>query len=157
MAHSYSHLYGLNTVGLRFFTVYGPWGRPDMAYYMFCDKIVKEQPISVFNNGKVYRDFTYIDDIIKGTMAAIKNPIDCKIFNLGNNSSINIMDMISLLEDHLGKKALVNFKGLESGDLVKTYADIEYTRLKLGYSPTISLNEGIPKFIDWYKSYNTIK
>tara|TARA_B100000519_G_scaffold184745_1_gene179368 strand:- start:9 stop:968 length:960 start_codon:yes stop_codon:yes gene_type:complete len=157
MAYSYSHLYGLNTTGLRFFTVYGPWGRPDMAYYMFCDKILKEKPISVFNNGKVYRDFTYIDDIIKGTIAAINTNHNYEIFNLGNSHCVGVMDMIHIIEECLGKKAIIDFKDMQPGDVKKTFADISYSKEKLNYDPEIELSEGIPNFIDWYKAYNKLK
>ena len=155
MASTYSYLYGINTTGLRYFTVYGPWGRPDMAYYKFCDKISKELPIHVFNNGEIHRDFTYIDDIVDGTIAAIDNSYKCEVFNLGNNRCEKVLDMIHFIEKYLGKSAIVEFRGMQLGDVEKTYADIEYSRKKLGYEPKTPLKEGIPKFIKWYKSYNS--
>lgn len=153
MAHTYSHLYGLHTTGLRFFTVYGPWGRPDMAMYIFANKIQNGEPIPVFNHGKMKRDFTYIDDIVAGTVAAIEYNAKYEIFNLGNNNWENLMDMIGLIEEGLGKKAEINFMGMQPGDVEKTYADIEHSTNKLGYKPTTSIQDGIPRFIDWFKSY----
>ena len=125
MAYSYSHLYGLNTTGLRFFTVYGPWGRPDMAMYIFTKKIGENKTIEVFNNGEMKRDFTFIDDIIHGTRAAVKKNYLCEIFNLGNNKTEKLMDMIKLIEKELGKKALINFKPMQPGDVKESYADID--------------------------------
>ena len=154
MAHTYSYLYGLKTIGLRFFTVYGPWGRPDMAYYIFCDKIAKGEEISVFNNGNMQRDFTYIDDVVDGIVSAIGKNYKYKIFNLGNNSSIDIMKMINLLESALGKKAIINFEPIQPGDVKKTYADIADSKKLLDYNPKITISEGISKFVDWYLSYN---
>ena len=155
MAHTYSHLYGLYTTGLRFFTVYGPWGRPDMAMYIFAEKISNDLPIPVFNYGKMQRDFTYIDDIIDGVKASIDKNFFCEIFNLGNNRCENLMDMISLIEDSLGKKAELNLMDIQPGDVKKTFADIEYSRDKLGYEPTTSITEGIPVFIRWYRDYTS--
>ncbi len=157
MAYAYNHLYGLNTVGLRYFTVYGPWGRPDMSYYIFCEKINKGEPISIFNNGNMQRDFTYIDDIIEGTTAAIYKNYNCEIFNLGNNRCENVMDIIYLIEDTLGKKAVIDYKAIQLGDVQKTFADIEYSKLKLNYNPKTTIASGIPKFVDWYMSYNNLK
>jgi len=153
MAHTYSHLYGLNTTGLRFFTVYGPWGRPDMALFIFVDKIKNGQPIQVFNNGKMKRDFTYIDDIIDGIILAVNENKFCEIFNLGNNKSEKLLDMISIIEEQLGEKAKIEFKGMQPGDVKKTYANINHSKNLLGYNPSITIKEGIPRFIDWYKSY----
>ena len=153
IAHSYSHLYGLHTTGLRFFTVYGPWGRPDMAYYIFTKKILNQEPISVFNNGNMRRDFTFIDDIILGTSAAIEKNYRFEIFNLGNNNSVNLLDFIKTIENELNKKAIINFQPMQSGDVKETYADISESEEKLGFKPKISIDEGIPKFIRWYKSY----
>lgn len=154
MAHTYSHLYGLNTTGLRFFTVYGPWGRPDMAMYIFADKISKEQPITVFNHGKMERDFTYIDDIISGTRSAIENNYPCEVFNLGNSKSEDLMEMISLIEKETGKKAEIKFKGMQPGDVKKTFAEIGHSQQKLNYNPTTKIANGIPKFIEWYLNYS---
>ena len=153
IAHSYSHLYGLHTTGLRFFTVYGPWGRPDMAYYIFTKKILNGEPISVFNNGNMKRDFTFIDDIILGTKAAIEKNYSFEIFNLGNNKSVNLLDFIKTIENKLNKKAIINFQPMQSGDVKETYADISESEEKLGFKPKISIDEGISKFIKWYKSY----
>ena len=153
IAHSYSHLYGLHTTGLRFFTVYGPWGRPDMAYYIFTKKILNGEPISVFNNGNMKRDFTFIDDIILGTKAAIEKNYSFEIFNLGNNKSVNLLDFIKTIENKLNKKAIINFQPMQSGDVKETYADISETEEELGFKPKTSIDEGIPKFIKWYKSY----
>ena len=153
IAHSYSHLYGLHTTGLRFFTVYGPWGRPDMAYYIFTKKILNEEPISVFNNGNMKRDFTFIDDIILGTKAAIEKNYSFEIFNLGNNKSVNLLDFIKIIEKKLNKKAIINFQPMQSGDVKETYADISESEEKLGFKPKILIDEGIQKFIKWYKSY----
>ena len=155
MAHTYSHLYGLHTTGLRFFTVYGPWGRPDMAMYIFTEKISNDLPIPVFNYGKMQRDFTYIDDIIDGVKASIDKNFFYEIFNLGNNWCENLMDMIALIEDSLGKKAGLNLMDIQPGDVKKTFADIEYSRDKLGYEPTTSITEGIPVFIRWYRDYTS--
>ena len=153
MAHTYSHLYGLHTTGLRFFTVYGPWGRPDMAMYIFTEKITRGEPIPVFNHGKMQRDFTFIDDITKGTRASIEKNYACEIFNLGNNRCENLMDMIGLIEDSLGEKAELNLMDTQPGDMEKTFADIDYSRDKLGYEPTTYIDEGIPVFIRWYREY----
>jgi UDP-glucuronate 4-epimerase len=154
MAHTYSHLFGLNTTGLRFFTVYGPWGRPDMAMYIFADKISKGEPIRVFNHGKMERDFTYIDDIISGTRSAIDKNYPYEVFNLGNNNSEDLMDMVGLIESEIGKKAEIQFEGMQPGDVKKTFADIKHSQEKLNYTPTTKIVEGIPKFIDWFKKYN---
>ena len=154
MAHSYSHLFGLNTTGLRFFTVYGPWGRPDMAMYIFAKKIMNNDPIKVFNQGQMKRDFTYIDDIIDGIISSIKNNYDCEIFNLGNNKSVNLMDVVSFIEKKIGKKAIVEFEPIQPGDVEKTFADIDKAKRKLGYSPNTNVKEGIGNFIDWYLEYS---
>jgi UDP-glucuronate 4-epimerase len=153
IAHSYSHLYGLHTTGLRYFTVYGPWGRPDMAYYIFTKKIINEEPICVFNNGNMKRDFTFIDDIILGTKAAIEKNYSFEIFNLGNNISVNLLEFIKTIEDKLNKKAIIDFQPMQPGDVKETYADISESEKKLGFKPKISIYEGIPKFIDWYENY----
>ena len=154
MAHSYSHLFGLHTTGLRFFTVYVPWGRPDMAMYSFAEKISKGEPISVFNHGKMERDFTYIEDIITGTRAAIDKNYPCEVFNLGNNNSEDLMEMVGLIESAIGEKVEIEFVGMQPGDVKRTFADIEYSKQKLNYTPTTKIVEGIPKFIDWFKNYN---
>mgnify|MGYP001169516104 CR=1 FL=1 len=154
IAHSYSHLYSLHTTGLRYFTVYGPWGRPDMAMFIFTDRIMNDKPIPVFNNGKMKRDFTYIDDIIRGTRVALDNNYNCEIFNLGNNNSVDLMRMIGLIEKEIGKKAEIDFQPMQPGDVPESFADIEKSNEKLYFIPQISINEGIPKFIKWYIDYN---
>ncbi len=156
IAHTYNHLYGLNTTGLRFFTVYGPWGRPDMAMYIFANKIINRKEIQVFNHGKMQRDFTYIDDIINGVRASIEKNYPCEVFNLGNNRCENLMDMIGYIEKGLGKKAVINFMDIQPGDIEKTFADIDHARKKLNYEPKTSIPEGIPKFIEWYKLYHKL-
>ena len=153
MANTYSHLYNLNTTGLRFFTVYGPWGRPDMAMYIFAEKILNNKPIPVFNHGKMLRDFTYIDDIIDGLMSSIKCNYKCEIFNLGNNVCEELMDVIKLIEKSINKKANINFLDIQPGDVPKTFADINHSKEKLNYNPQTNINIGIPKFIKWYNNY----
>jgi UDP-glucuronate 4-epimerase len=154
MAHTYSHLYGLHTTGLRFFTVYGPWGRPDMAMYIFANKISKGEPIPVFNHGKMQRDFTYIDDIISGTRSAIDKNYKCEVLNLGNNNCEDLMEMISIIEECLGEKADYNFQGMQPGDVQKTFANIDSSTELLGYEPTTSIKDGIPRFIEWFNNYS---
>ena len=153
MAYSYNHLFGLKSTGLRFFTVYGPWGRPDMAMYIFAEKILKGEPISVYNHGKMKRDFTYIDDIISGVISSIKNNFNFEIFNLGNNSSEPLMDVVSILESKIGKTAIINYEPMQLGDVANTFADIEKSKLKLAFSPKTKIKEGISHFLDWYLDY----
>ena len=156
IAYVYSHLYGLNTTGLRFFTVYGSWYRPDMAMHIFAEKISNDQPIDVYNNGKMKRDFTFIDDIINGAISSIEKNFSCEIFNLGNNKSENLMDFIYLLEHHLNIKAKIRFKEMELGDIKETYADISKSIDMLKYSPKSNINDGIESFVSWYKNYHSI-
>ena len=153
IAHCYSSLYGLHTTGLRYFTVYGPWGRPDMAYYKFTNNIINDKTIEIFNHGKMKRDFTYIDDIINGTKSAIKNNYKCEIFNLGNNKTQELMRLVELLEKNLNKKAIIKMESMQLGDVKKTYADIRSAEELLGYKPSINLEDGIKLFTDWYKEY----
>jgi UDP-glucuronate 4-epimerase len=153
IAHSYSHLYSLPTTGLRFFTVYGPWGRPDMAMFIFTKNILAGKPIPVFNNGIMKRDFTYIDDIITGTRVAIEKNYKCEIFNLGNHKSEQLMDVVQLIENNLGKKAKIDFQPMQPGDIKESFADIKYSEIQLAYTPKTSINEGIPKLVEWFKSY----
>ena len=153
MAYTYSHLYNLKTTGLRFFTVYGPWGRPDMAYYIFTNKILNNKTIDVYNNGEMKRDFTYIDDIISGLRSAIDKNYKCEIFNLGNNKSDKLMDFIGIIENELKIKAKINFKPIQPGDVEKTYADINRTKKMLSYNPKVNLKNGMKNFIEWYKSF----
>lgn len=162
MAHAYAHLYGIPCSGLRFFTVYGPWGRPDMAYFKFTQKILKGEPIGVFNHGDMKRDFTYIDDIVEGVERLMDHlpPIDgdgapYKIYNIGNNQPEQLMDMISILEDALGKKAVTDMKPMQMGDVKETYADIDALERAVGFKPSTSLEKGITQFVDWYKNYYT--
>ena len=154
ISNSYSYLYGLHTTGLRYFTVYGPWGRPDMAIYIFTKKIIAGEPIPVFNHGKMKRDFTFIDDIVSGTRAAIDKNYKCEVFNLGNSSSQKLLDVISLIEKELNAKAIIDFKPMQPGYAEESFADIEYSKEKLSFLPETSIDIGITKFIDWYKKYN---
>ena len=153
MARTYSHLYSLNTTGLRFFTVYGPWGRPDMAMYIFTDKISKNKQVNVFNNGDMYRDFTYIDDIVDGIICAVEKNYKCELFNLGNNTIIKLGYIIKLIENSLNKKAKIKYLENQLGDVKTTFADITYSKKKLGYNPSMSIETGIFKFIEWFKKY----
>lgn len=155
MAYSYHHLYGIPVTALRFFTVYGPWGRPDMAYYKFAKAILKGDAIDLYNGGDMRRDFTYIDDIVDGTIAALKLSAKNEVFNLGNNRSEEIGDLIQYLEEGLGKKAIINPLPMQKGELVETLADITKSEQMLGYSPKTTLKEGIAKFTAWIKSEAT--
>jgi len=154
IAHAYSYLYNLPTTGLRFFTVYGPWGRPDMAMYIFTRKIIAGEKILVFNNGKMKRDFTYINDIINGTRSAINKNFKCEIFNLGNHRSEHLMDMIGLIEKKLKKKAQIEYLPMQPGDIKESFADIKHASDLLNYSPTVNIEEGINHFISWYRDYH---
>ena len=156
IAHSYSQLYNINTTGLRFFTVYGPWYRPDMAMHIFASNISKNKSIDVFNNGDMKRDFTYVDDIVNGTISAIERNYPCEIFNLGNNKSENLMDVISILEESLGKKATINFKPIQPGDVKETYANIDLSKIKLKFSPSTNIENGIMQFSKWFKEYYNV-
>lgn len=152
MAKTYNHLYGIPVTGLRFFTVYGPWGRPDMAYFSFAEKIMRGEPIEVFNHGKMLRDFTYIDDIVNGTVAAMDLGANCEIFNLGNHQPESLLDFISILEQALGKSTEKIMKPMQPGDVVSTYADISHSHQRLGFVPSTPLKLGIPKFVEWFKN-----
>lgn len=156
MAQTYHHLYHFPIVGLRYFTVYGPWGRPDMAYYLFTEAILNDQPIPVFNHGKMRRDFTYIDDIIMGTAAALDYEGGFEIFNLGNHQTEELMDMIHILEKYLGKKAQIDFKTMQPGDVKETYANIDKAQKLLGFQPKTSLEKGLERFVQWYFSRSKI-
>lgn len=155
LATTYHHLYQIPVTGLRFFTVYGPWGRPDMAYFQFTKAISEGQPIQIFNHGKMRRDFTYIDDIVQGITAAIDLEAKNEIFNLGNHQPIDLLNMVELIEKCLGKKAHKVLMPMQAGDVLETYADIESSRKKLGYIPKTKLDEGIPLFVDWYSKYKS--
>ena len=156
IAHSYSHLYGLRTTGLRYFTVYGPWYRPDMAIFIFTQKIIAGKPIPVFNNGKMRRDFTYIDDAISGTRSAIEKNYKCEIFNLGNSKSESLLELIGIIEKNLGNKAQIEYLPMQPGDVKESLADIKKSTEKLGYKPITTINKGIPQFIKWYKEYYSV-
>ncbi len=153
IAHAYHHLYGLSLTALRYFTAYGPWGRPDMAYYRFAHLISSEQSIQVFNSGNMQRDFTYIDDIVRGTAAAIDLGAACEVFNLGNNRPVSVLQLIELIEQGLGKKAIKEMLPMQPGEVLETFADIEKSKQLLNFSPTVSIEEGISRFIDWFQSY----
>jgi len=153
MVHVYHQLYGINCFGLRFFTVYGPWGRPDMMLFKLTKAILEDQTIDVYNHGKHQRDFTYITDIVAGILAALEHIKGYQIFNLGNNNPTDLMYYISCVEKELGKTARKNFLPLQKGDIEKTYANIEKTKRLLGWEPQVKVEEGIQKFIKWYKDY----
>lgn len=153
MGYAYHHLHGLKVVALRFFTAYGPWGRPDMAYFKFANLITSGKPIDIYNFGKMKRDFTYIDDIIDGIMAVIKKNFDYEVFNLGNNKTVELEKFIGLLENNLGIKAKRNYLGNNPTELIATWANISRAKKMLGYKPKISIEEGLKKFVDWYKDY----
>lgn len=151
-AYTYHHIYGIEMIGLRFFTVYGEYGRPDMAYFKFANSIMKDEPIDVYNYGDLKRDFTYIDDIIDGILSAINHSFEYEIFNLGNSNPVKLMDFISILEEHLGRKAKKNFKEMQPGDVYCTYADISKAKGLLGYDPKTSIYEGLKRFAEWFKN-----
>ncbi|MEM1148814.1 MAG: NAD-dependent epimerase/dehydratase family protein [Pseudomonadota bacterium] len=158
MSQSYARLYGLALTGLRFFTVYGPWGRPDMAYWIFAEKILKGEPIQIFNHGKMSRDFTFIDDIVDGIVSALDRPVTGldlpvphRIYNLGNDRPEPLMDLIQLTEAGIGIQAEKNYKPMQKGDLEKTWANIDRARSELGYAPRVSLQDGLEQFADWFK------
>jgi UDP-glucuronate 4-epimerase len=153
MAHTYSHLYSIQTTGLRFFTVYGPWGRPDMAPMLFTDAILNDRAIKVFNNGEMSRDFTYIDDIVDGIIKVIDNPSDFNVYNIGNNSPLPLMTFIETIEKALNKKATKNFMPMQDGDVVSTYADVSGLINDFGYKPNTKLADGIDEFVKWYKEF----
>lgn len=155
MAHAYSHLYGFTTVGFRFFTVYGPWGRPDMAPFLFTDAILNDKPIQVFNHGKLQRDFTYIDDIVNGIINAIHTDFEepYNIFNIGNSQPVELLYFIECLEKEFGKKAILEFVAMQPGDLERTWADISDFEKQVGYKPVTQVDEGVRRFGEWYKAY----
>ncbi len=153
MAHAYSHLFGIPCTGLRFFTVYGPWGRPDMALFLFTDAILNNRPINVYNYGRMKRDFTYVDDVVEGTIAALEKPFAYEVFNLGNSDPIELMDFIRIIEEELGREAQKNLMPLQPGDVLETSADIGKSKDMLGFSPKTPIREGIKKFLAWYREY----
>lgn len=152
-AYTYHHLYKMNLTGLRFFTAYGPWGRPDMAYFTFTKSIINSQPISVFNYGKMKRDFTYIDDVTDGVIKAINTPYPYEIFNIGNSHTVELGDFIECIEKEVGKKANIKFQSLQQGDVIETFANIDKAKKKLGFKPTSTIDEGLKKFVKWYREY----
>ncbi len=171
MAHTYSYLYGLPTTGLRFFTVYGPWGRPDMALFKFTKAILEGQPINVYNEGRMRCDFTYIDDIVEGVVRVMdhlpepnpswtgeapdpgSSPAPYHLYNIGNHSPVALMDFIGAIEKALGKEAKKNFLPLQAGDVPETYADVEDLVRDVGFAPRTSIQHGISEFVEWYKQY----
>ena len=157
MAHTYSHLYGIQTTGLRFFTVYGPWGRPDMAPMLFTDAILNDRAINVFNHGYMSRDFTYIDDIVEGVIKVIDNPTNesppFKIYNIGNNSPVQLLDFIKTIETAIGKETVKNFMPMQDGDVISTFADVSDLMENFGYKPDTNLAVGIKEFVTWYKTF----
>ncbi|MEA1967250.1 MAG: NAD-dependent epimerase [Thermodesulfobacteriota bacterium] len=166
MAHAYAHLYSIPVTGLRFFTVYGPWGRPDMAYFKFTKAILKGEPIDIYNHGNMKRDFTYIDDIVKGVVKVMNKPpvpgqdqmetgtaAPYRIYNIGNNKPVELMRFIEVLEDLLGKKAIKNMLPMQPGDVPATYADIGTLTADTGFKPETSIEYGLGKFVEWYKRY----
>jgi len=160
ISHAYAHLYKVPQTGLRFFTVYGPWGRPDMAAYIFAKNIAAGEPISVFNSGEMWRDFTYIDDVVQGVLAAIDRPptggMTHRLYNLGNSRSEKLTDFIAEIERALNKRAIVRLEPIQKGDVIRTYADIEDSRRDLGFEPKTAIEDGIPRFIDWFRAYHNI-
>lgn len=156
MAHTYSHLFGISTTGLRFFTVYGPWGRPDMAPMLFADAILHDRAIKVFNQGDMSRDFTYIDDIVDGCIKVIDNPNEkdlYQIYNIGNNAPVQLMDFIKALENSLGKEAKKEYLPMQPGDVKSTYADVSDLMKDFDYKPDTSIQEGVDKFAQWYRAF----
>lgn len=164
MAYTYSHLYGIPATGLRFFTVYGPYGRPDMAYYSFTKAIMEGKPIKIFNNGNLYRDFTYIDDIVTGIMNILPHPpkkdengAPHKLYNIGNNQPVKLMDFIQVLEKCIGKKALKEYLPMQPGDVYQTYADITDLINDFNFKPDTPISVGLEKFVKWYKEYYRVE
>ncbi len=164
LSESYARMFALPLTGLRFFTVYGPWGRPDMAAFIFTKKILAGEPIPVFNNGDMSRDFTFVEDIVRGIIGCLDGPaqlVDGKpphrVYNIGNNKSEKLMDFIAILEQALGRKAQIDFQPMQPGDVRETYADIEATRRDFGFEPSTGIAEGIPRFIDWYREFYDVK
>jgi UDP-glucuronate 4-epimerase len=163
MTYCYAHLYRIPATGLRFFTVYGPWGRPDMAAWIFTAAILARRPIPLFNRGEMRRDFTFIDDIVAGVLATLDNPPPAgadgppfRIYNLGNNKSEDLRRFVALLEAAIGKKAIIEMLPMQPGDVAATYADITESQRDLGFAPKITIDEGIPRFIAWYRAYHKI-
>ena len=174
LAHSYADLYGIPCTGLRFFTVYGPWGRPDMAYYLFADRITGGEPIDVFGQGEMRRDFTYVDDVVEGVVRLTDVPAapeegwdpedpeigrssaPFRVYNIGNGAPVDLMEFIELLEEKLGREAEKNFMPMQPGDVRETWADVDGLREAVGYEPSTSLEEGLEKFVRWYEDYYSL-
>lgn len=167
MSETYAHLYRLPLTGLRFFTVYGPWGRPDMMMWIFTKAILAGQPIPVFNHGEMYRDFTYIDDIVTGVVASLDNPAPDdgsekaggstkphRLYNIGNHRSEHLMKVVRIIEEQVGREAIIDFQPMQPGDVPQSFADIAAIQRDLGFEPTTPIELGVPKFIDWYKQYH---
>tara|TARA_R110002167_G_scaffold249468_5_gene455661 strand:+ start:946 stop:1920 length:975 start_codon:yes stop_codon:yes gene_type:complete len=162
MSHAYAHTHGLAQTGLRFFTVYGPWGRPDMALWLFTEAILAGRPIRVFNHGDMKRDFTYVDDIVSGVLRAYDTPpkaeegLPHRVYNIGNHRSEPLLKLISVLEDALGRKAERQFEPMQIGDVKETYADLTAIERDLGYAPTTTIETGVPRFVEWYRDYHKL-
>jgi UDP-glucuronate 4-epimerase len=153
MAHAYSHLFGLHTTALRYFTVYGPWGRPDMSPMLFANAIVDEKPIQVFNHGDMQRDFTYVDDIVEGTLRVLDRPQRYAVYNIGNHEPVGLLDYIAALEGALGKKARLEMRPMQPGDVKATYADTTALARAVGFAPSTALEQGLQRFADWFRQY----
>jgi UDP-glucuronate 4-epimerase len=171
MAHTYSHLFRIPTTGLRFFTVYGPWGRPDMAYFSFTRKILAGEPIDVFNHGRMWRDFTYIDDVIEGVVRVLDKPATAdqswdadspspassnapyRVYNIGRSEPVELLEMIATLERHLGRTAIKRMAEMQPGDVLSTHADVEALERDIDFSPRVSMADGLKRFVDWYAAY----
>jgi len=157
MAHTYSHLFGIKTIGLRFFTVYGPWGRPDMAMYLFTDAILNNKAIKVFNEGRLSRDFTYVDDIVAGVVSTLINDIKgtplYELYNIGNSKPVQLEDFISQIEKSTGKPATKEYLPMQPGDVEKTWADVDDFKAKYNYQPSVNIDEGVANYVAWYRNY----
>lgn len=157
MAHTYSHLFGIKTIGLRFFTVYGPWGRPDMAMYLFTDAILNNKPIKVFNEGRLSRDFTYVDDIVAGVVSTLVNDIEgaplYELYNIGNSKPVQLEDFISEIEKSTGKPATKGYLPMQQGDVEKTWADVDDFKAKYNYQPSVNIDEGVANYVAWFRDY----
>lgn len=174
MAHSYAHLFDMAVTGLRFFTVYGPWGRPDMALFLFTRGIMENRPIDIFNNGNMVRDFTYVEDIVTGVVGAFDHPPQAnpewntaqpdpatsyakyRVFNIGNNNPVQLMEYVEAIEEALGKKAIKNFLPMQAGDVPSTCADVSELERIVGFKPNTSVKEGVRRFVEWYRAYYKI-
>lgn len=158
MAHTYHNLYGMDSIGLRFFTVYGPWGRPDMAPYLFSEALLEDREITLYDNGSLIRDFTYIDDIVNGIIGAIGyKPRAAELFNLGNHAPITVKHFLEVLEEICGKEAKIRSLPMQKGDVISTYADIEKASMAFGFSPSTDIKTGLTKFVSWLREYTKVK